>query len=981
MMRGLKRCILLTLLILSAVMPVTPKHALAYQGKVKVYIICLSNVGGWSFPNKIINTQKVADGAIYALSPLEDLNVPYVHPKYGKEPPFYYVDYVVVTDWSFYKSIVESYNEVVILNTHGEILPIPSGYSAADWIDKIADAMLNRHVTWVHTAGYPFYYAWYQGASDKTLVGEDGFKRLMSHINKGDVTCWPPSGEDFELVRLNQYAGGELLSGGFSHLFYAYNVWFGRPLKASDFNEYLIMPIHGGGDYYVSAAISFAKPGQKFDPSQRKGFGAYIHVGTYQTFTDDGTPTNADYMRGYIGAAATVQVEMQAFNPTGMYASTNWADYAIHTRPVISSFSYNVQQAEVKVKLSFPVYGWSRSSASGPHIQQVLLETDKVSPYASVQLMVNYSRTGKNTGLTTFTGLHGDNSPPILETILFFGTLPFIPGELAAVATVSSGAKLWSDWFILSTIGSGESGVLFPSSYVKTRLYPELTSYQMDGLYYEEFEYIFTIELTVNLNSLSQWRIIPLHYRIAIITAEAGLTVWAAGELSIAIYSVIVKSGEEAYPTIFFEDFEDGLDGWQVGDGNSGSSQDYWGIWDYNNPSGNIPKFVWCAYVGNNSINNDVPNWKVGYDKDMNAYMDHQVDLKPYKRAALIYSFAAYIKSGDYFYVEYHSLSGWVVGKSYTDCFIIEGIDNITLPNTADVIRFRFVSNGDNDIAGGVFIFDIEIRGELPNDADKGVDAGDTLSNATAISYLTDSQVVYEGYLGTQTPKDWYSLNFDNAVLGKELIVDLYYAKEVKFVVTLVDPNNATRAISSSEASCVIDLTGAWKIGISNRTGFGPYKFTISIYSPSSGGCPILYVWNGEFYAYEGLLNIHNPDGVDVIYNHTLTNMPELVNGTYLFRLVEHPQTHSYIDQVKLYAILTDGGIIKLPLIYACHSEYGNVLPQLLLSDDWKTETLGANWNNGVSQSITLKFAALPPNIKAKAFIFQIEGNNPIAKT
>jgi hypothetical protein len=63
MMRGLKRCILLSLLILSAVIS-NAKTSLAYQGKVKVYIICLSNVGGWSFPNKIINTQKVADGAM-----------------------------------------------------------------------------------------------------------------------------------------------------------------------------------------------------------------------------------------------------------------------------------------------------------------------------------------------------------------------------------------------------------------------------------------------------------------------------------------------------------------------------------------------------------------------------------------------------------------------------------------------------------------------------------------------------------------------------------------------------------------------------------------------------------------------------------------------------------------------------------------------------------------------------------------------------
>jgi len=128
------------------------------------------------------------------------------------------------------------------------------------------------------------------------------------------------------------------------------------------------------------------------------------------------------------------------------------------------------------------------------------------------------------------------------------------------------------------------------------------------------------------------------------------------------------------------------------------------------------------------------------------------------------------------------------------------------------------------------------------------------------------------------------------------------------------------------------------------------------------------------------LLDIHNPEGEDVVYQHTLVSTPQSVNGAYLMRLTEHPQTHSYIDQVKLYAMLEDGMMIKLPLIYAWHSEDGNVLPQLLFSDEWKTDTLGADHNNGTSQSIELKFVALPPNLEIAGFIFQIEGNNRITK-
>lgn len=96
--------------------------------------------------------------------------------------------------------------------------------------------------------------------------------------------------------------------------------------------------------------------------------------------------------------------------------------------------------------------------------------------------------------------------------------------------------------------------------------------------------------------------------------------------------------------------------------------------------------------------------------------------------------------------------------------------------------------------------------------------------------------------------------------------------------------------------------------------------------------------------------------------------------------MTEHPQTHSYIDQVKLFATLDSGVTIQLPLVSAVHSEYGNVLLQLLFSDDWRTETIGANFNNGTSQSIDLKFLALPAFIRIESFTFMIEGHNPWSK-
>ena len=134
------------------------------------------------------------------------------------------------------------------------------------------------------------------------------------------------------------------------------------------------------------------------------------------------------------------------------------------------------------------------------------------------------------------------------------------------------------------------------------------------------------------------------------------------------------------------------------------------------------------------------------------------------------------------------------------------------------------------------------------------------------------------------------------------------------------------------------------------------------------GGCPILSVFDGSEYVVEGLLDIHDPDGIDVVRNHTLTTTPQPVNNAYLLRLTEHPQTHSYIDQVELFATLEEGTTINLPLISAVHSEHGNVVAQLHKSDDVRTDT-------EANQTIDLKFA-VPPNAEVADFVFQIEGHN-----
>lgn len=134
-------------------------------------------------------------------------------------------------------------------------------------------------------------------------------------------------------------------------------------------------------------------------------------------------------------------------------------------------------------------------------------------------------------------------------------------------------------------------------------------------------------------------------------------------------------------------------------------------------------------------------------------------------------------------------------------------------------------------------------------------------------------------------------------------------------------------------------------------------------------GCPILSVYDGEGYVEEGSLDIHASK--DKVVHHKLTVEPEEVKGKYHLRLTEPdlPDSHSYIDQVKLYALDDEGSPWECPLIRAIHSEDGNVKSELLFSDDIRRDTLPYEY-------IDLTFLAEPVSMNVEGFIFVIEGYN-----
>ncbi|KKN53036.1 hypothetical protein LCGC14_0606660 [marine sediment metagenome] len=148
---------------------------------------------------------------------------------------------------------------------------------------------------------------------------------------------------------------------------------------------------------------------------------------------------------------------------------------------------------------------------------------------------------------------------------------------------------------------------------------------------------------------------------------------------------------------------------------------------------------------------------------------------------------------------------------------------------------------------------------------------------------------------------------------------------------------------------------------------------------PGGGGCPFLSVFDGIEYIGEGLLDIHDATGVDKVIIHTLQTTPSQINNKIHIRLTEHPKTISHIDNVRLYGRLENGQWVSLHLKSAIHSATGEVRKLLWFSDDLKIKELGADHNNGVSETIDLEFVT-DGEITFLEFRLIIEGNNLIIK-
>ena len=79
--------------------------------------------------------------------------------------------------------------------------------------------------------------------------------------------------------------------------------------------------------------------------------------------------------------------------------------------------------------------------------------------------------------------------------------------------------------------------------------------------------------------------------------------------------------------------------------------------------------------------------------------------------------------------------------------------------------------------------------------------------------------------------------------------------------------------------------------------------------------------------------------------------------------------SESVIDQVKLYTVDKNGNRYLCPLTSATHSGFGNVLPQLLASDDYRVQIL-------LLETIDPTFTVPYSTSQIQGYIFAIEGCN-----
>jgi hypothetical protein len=479
-----------------------------------------------------------------------ECNVPWFHADRVSYRQYYDVQTTVITSWDIYKLVITSaaINDIeglTFVNTHGQIFPVPYGYTKEYWMGLITNLMLYYRATWISTNGYPFYEVQYQGGTHETW-DTAGFDYFMSFINLQGRQCWPPAGYEDHSFQVDYSFFQQVVTFDFGDIARYDTCTLGRPLKLDDFKQNMQMhpfqvPI-GGVEYDSVAVLTYAGPGNY---SNTHGFGSYVHIGAKKFVSQ--LNYSSDWERGYVGMAAALWRAASGFQGSesslggwqNSQRPNNVANYCIAVCPNFIQ-TYGTQSGQYyEVQIAFPITValnesyWLNGGASASLYQssvQFALDVNS-SSFSDVQVELDTTRStfGNATDIsgTVFQPFGGGNSPDEIYSrfsndIQF--CLSFVP-VIDKMLKIAKGIQLWSEWWVAPDIQNG-TGV---GNYASSIQFlwnppPDAVSHlgvrngdpiQSDNIT-EQVSASFYVFMKVPTNTHVGWNRIPLQYNISI---------------------------------------------------------------------------------------------------------------------------------------------------------------------------------------------------------------------------------------------------------------------------------------------------------------------------------------------------------------------------------------------------------------------------------------------------------------------------------
>ncbi len=330
----------------------------------------------------------------------------------------------------------------------------------------------------------------------------------------------------------------------------------GRPLKADDFKEYLIMPLfeysYGGKMYWTGAVITFVKAGGRF--TEKYGSGAYVHIGARYFYDASDNPLDEDHGRGFIGTAAALLVETSGFNPSSdakseYDASNGWyREAGIMVHPTIIGVTQQGTDYIMRISIAFHgilkadeddhTYTFSTGYGNvGFCLGSLPEEWSDVTMRADLG-DPDVSRQGKGRGFD-LSGLYQEPQMgwglPVQSLILIASVIPdpIIQGicwGLEGMLLMSDWLSQWPDLYIVSGVDTYAQYIDFYYSPII-----EWTVLE-DGYRYEEVTSLVAVDVKVPMDGRAGWKILPINYSVGIGTQCNWAEPYTGDTLNIAIW-------------------------------------------------------------------------------------------------------------------------------------------------------------------------------------------------------------------------------------------------------------------------------------------------------------------------------------------------------------------------------------------------------------------------------------------------------------